>query len=151
LNARTPRLKNVVAAFAAAPLGGAAMLTVIALAFSETHTSIDGTPVAAAVSAYVHVRMALVFFLMGAIVCYPVAIILGIPGYLLFRHRGWIRRRHWILLFAIVGGGVAVVGLPLFGFIAVFGLLAGIAMGFVFALTIRVEAPSADEVASTFE
>jgi hypothetical protein len=89
-----------------------------------------------------------------------------------FNRRGWIRRSHWLLLFAMLGGGAASVGVPLLalllyaltqsrvqiefgiraiGFIAIVGVLAGAASGLMFAVTIRVEAPSADEVASTFE
>jgi hypothetical protein len=42
-------------------------------------------------------------------------------------------------------------GIKAIGFIAIVGVLAGAASGLIFVVTIRVEAPSADEVASTFE
>jgi hypothetical protein len=160
----------VVTAFAVSPLGGAAVLTVIAFALGETQTSIGGTPVATAVRAYAYVKIAFVFFVMNSIVWYLVSIIFGVPGYLLLRSRGWVRGGHRVLLFAVIGSVAAVVFLfPLwilggtvdvhspiavirtFVGLTIVGLLAGTATGLIFAWITKVEAPSVDEVASTFE
>jgi hypothetical protein len=162
----TPKRKRVIAAFAAAPLGGAAVLTVIALAIGEW----SGPSATGWLSIYVFAKIALVFFLLASILWYLVSIIFGILGYLLFRSRDWMHGRHWVLLFAIIGfvTGAAIL-FPLWisgptvdanssiAIIRTFvgcilaALVAGTATGLLFAWITKVEAPSADEVASTFE
>ena len=154
LKRRRPRLKNVVAAFAAAPLGGAGAIA----AFTFLAVLLGG-PADLAVGAAVGL------FILTLILGYVVAVVLGIPGYLLFRRLGWISRAHWILLCAVLGSAagaawpVAVLlsrantvdPLTSIGGLAVAGLLVGTVSGFVFAWVIKIEAPPADEIAATFD
>jgi len=153
LKRRRPRLKNVVAAFAAAPLGGAGAVSVVTLL-----AMVLSAPPAVAGGAAVGM------FVLTLVLGYAVAAILGIPGYLLFRRLGWIRSAHWILLCAVLGsvtaaawplaavliGGNAV-PLTSIGGLALIGLLVGTASGFVFAKIIKIESPRTDEIAATFD
>jgi len=155
LKGRKPRLKNVVAAFAAAPLGGASVVAAIALMLA----AFLGGPGDIAVNA------AVALFILTSILGYVVAGVLGIPGYLLFRRLGWIRRAHWVLLCAVLGSAAGAVWpvvallsringvdpVASIGGFAVAGLLVGTVSGFVFAWIIKVEAPGADEIAATFD
>jgi hypothetical protein len=151
-----PRLRRVVLAFLAAPLGSAAVVAII------TFVAIlgDSRVAATTIAAYA--------FALTAIFGYAVAVVLGIPGYLFLRRRGWVRRAHWILLCAVLGGiagGVepllglagsrpvesfalytAVVG----GFILT-GALLGAVAGLVFSLVIKRDPPTPEEVAATFD
>jgi hypothetical protein len=153
LKRRRPRLKNVVAAFVAAPLGGAGAVAVVALLAMLLNAPADVAGAAA-------VGM----FVLTLILGYVVAAVLGIPGYLLFRRFGWVRRAHWILLCAVLGSvagaawplaamlsGANAVPLTSIGGLALIGLLVGTASGFVFAKVIKIEAPRADEIAATFD
>jgi len=97
---------------------------------------------------------------------YLVSILLGIPGYLLFRRMGWLARRHCFLLGAAIGilsgACFALTGLwhargsdsqarnlmLAVGFIAI--VQAGV-MGLLFASVIRPRRLNIDEVASTFD
>ena len=155
LKGRKPRLKNVVAAFAAAPLGGAGVTAAIGWILGAF---MYGPNVAAT-------EGAIPLFILFSILGYAVAIVLGIPSYLLFRRLGWIRRAHWVLLCAVLGGAAGAVwpvmallgrlevGDPLasIGGFAVAGVLVGTVSGFVFAWVIKIEGPRADEIAATFD
>jgi hypothetical protein len=151
-----PRLRRVVLAFLAAPLGSAAVLavTVIATTLGES------LEVSATITALA--------FGFTAIFGYAVAVVLGIPGYLLFRRRGWVRRAHWILLCAGLGGvagaiwpllrlagGEPVESLALYtaivgGFVLA-GALLGAVSGLVFSLVIKLAPPKPEEIAATFD
>ncbi len=110
-------------------------------------------------------------FLLIAIHGYAVALVLGIPSYLLFCRLGWIRRAHWVLLCAALGSvagaawpalimmgefgsdsGTAATAISAFagaGLLA--GALVGAVSGLVFSLVIKIEPPRIDEIASTFD
>jgi hypothetical protein len=147
-------MKRVVAAFLAAPLGAAALVALITLVL----TSLDGFYAEA-------VGFAGSFFALAAILGYGVAVVLGIPGYLIFRRFGWIRRAHWFLLCAALGGvagaawplGAVLAGiapdnpLPLIGGFVGAGLLLGAAAGLVFAFIIRIAPPRPEDIAATFD
>jgi hypothetical protein len=151
-----PKLCRVVLAFIAAPLGSAAAVgtTVMVTGLGEE------LELAATVAAFA--------FAFTAIFGYVVAVVLGIPGYLFFRHRGWVRRAHWILLCAALGGIAGTIG-PLIrladsqpvesfalyaatvgGFILA-GALLGAISGLVFSFVIKLEPPRPDEIAATFD
>jgi hypothetical protein len=150
------RMKRVVAAFAAAPLGAAAAVAAIAfVATLEAPLDVAATIAATA-------------FAFTAIIGYAVAVVLGIPGYLFFRHLGWVRRAHWILLCAGLGGfagaiwplleftGGQGIGSPtLYGAIVggfiLTGALLGAVSGLVFSLVIKLQPPRPDEIAATFD
>jgi hypothetical protein len=151
-----PRLRRVVLAFIAAPLGSAA---VVAITFIAT-TLGESMEFAAAFAALA--------FALTAIIGYAVAIVLGIPGYLYLRRRGWVRRAHWILLCTALGGvGGAVwpllglIGAPpveavslytaIVGGFILTGALLGAVAGVVFSLVIKRAPPTPDEVAATFD
>jgi hypothetical protein len=151
-------LRNVVAAFAAAPLGGAGVTAAIGWLVGLFSLGLN-----AALAAEAAAPLFIVFSILG----YVVAIVLGIPGYLLFRRMAWIRRAHWVLLCAVLGAAagsiwpvVALVTrididisypLAAIGGFAVAGALVGTVSGFVFAWVIKIEAPRADEIAATFD
>jgi len=97
---------------------------------------------------------------------YVVAIILGIPSYLLFRRWGWIGRRHWFLLGAALGalsGALfMIVGLAnpngaesqarnVISAGVVVALVSAGATGAMFAWLIRSRGSNLDEVAATFD
>ncbi len=148
-------MRNVVAAFAAAPLGGAGVTAAIGWLIGLFSFG----PNAAAAEA------AALLFIFFSVLGYAVAIILGIPGYLLFRRMAWIRRAHWVLLCANLGalaGSIwPVVALlaridvvnpaASIGGFAFAGALVGTVSGFVFAWIIKIEPPRADEIAATFD
>jgi hypothetical protein len=153
------RLKKVVAAFAVAPLGGAGAVAAIGwfIGMFSLGLSADVGAVVA--------ETAFVLFVIFSILGYAVAIILGIPGYLIFRRMAWVRRAHWVLLCAILGaiaGSIwpvvallAQLGInnptTSIGGMTVAGALVGTVSGLVFAWIIKVEAPRADEIAATFD
>jgi hypothetical protein len=155
LQGRRPRLKNVVAAFAAAPLGGAGAMAAIGWLVSAFSYGPNAVATEAAV----------LLFIFFSILGYAVALVLGIPGYLLFRRMAWVRRAHWVLLCAILGAAAGsiwpvvallariAVGNPAasIGGFTVAGALVGTVSGFVFAWVIKIEAPRADEIAATFD
>ena len=148
-------MRNVVAAFAAAPLGGAGATAAIGWLVGLFSFGLN------AVAAEAAALLFIVFSILG----YAVAIVLGIPGYLLFRRMAWVRRAHWVLLCAILGAAagsiwpvVALltridVGDPTasIGGFAIAGALVGTVSGFVFAWIIRIEPPRAEEIAATFD
>jgi hypothetical protein len=151
-----PRLRRVVLAFIAAPLGSAAAVGIV--------TILTGL----GESLQLMAQIAVAGFTLTAIVGYAVAIILGIPGYLFLRHRGWVRRAHWVLLCTALGGVggaiwplLAFIGDPFFiavplytaivgGFVLT-GAVLGAVAGLVFSLVIKLDPPTADEVAATFD
>jgi len=147
-------MENVFAAFAVAPLGGALLVAVVAFLFALVVGSGDITGNAVGLA-----------FIATALVGYAAAIILGIPGFLLFRHLRWIRGAHWVLLCAAVGtvtgaivpvaamqaGGMAE---DFWGAVGVFlaaGAVIGAASGLLFARTIAIGPPGPDEVAATLD
>jgi hypothetical protein len=148
------RLENVVAAFAVAPLGGALVVGLIGYLFGAIMggENIVGTIVAGG-------------FLATAGVGYAVAIILGIPGFLLFWRLRWTRGAHWVLLCAAVGavtGAVAPLILTAFGgqleeicqaagVLLIAGAAVGKASGLLFARVIKVRQPAAADIAATFD
>jgi hypothetical protein len=148
-------LTRVVPAFAAAPPGGA-ILPFLAML---TLDIIGGGPSPHAV-AYAG-AVALVFAGFG----YAAAIVLGIPGFLLFRRLGWVGRAQWIVLCAGVGsvaGALASAALfagemlpgdilSTIGVFAVAGLFVGAASGLAFSLVIRFEPPDAKRIAAAFD
>ena len=109
---------------------------------------------------------AAIMFVVSLLVAYPTAAVVGVPGYLLFRRVGWVRRRHWFLLgtgisFAAIGvivtigllasrlprdqWGYAIVGTVLFG------APPALVMGGVFAWLIQRAGPDVDMIAATFD
>lgn len=149
-----PRLHRVVAAFAVAPLGGASFVAAVMLALA-LYLGRDAVPG----------QVVGLSFIVTAGVGYAVAVVLGIPGFLLFRRLRWIRGSHWVLLCATVGtaaGAALPVGGALFGngreiiwaalgAMAAAGTLVGAASGLLFARTIRTAPPAAGEIAATFD
>jgi hypothetical protein len=147
------RPKNVLAAFAVAPLGGAALVAAITLIFGVFSGYWDNAGGA----------VAAMLFVLASIMGYAVEIIAGIPGYLLFRHLAWVRRVHWITLGAVLGAASAAIwplrvlllnpdvdyGIAAVATLAFAGLLWGAASGLAFAWIIKVEPQRADEIAST--
>jgi hypothetical protein len=147
-------MQNVVAAFAVAPLGGALLVGIVVflMALVIDAGGVMGSVVGTA-------------FLLTAAVGYAAAIVLGIPGFLLFRHLRWVRRAHWVLLCAAVGaitGAVMPAAMTLIGgdgervwiAVGVFlvtGGVVGAAAGLLFARTIKIMPPAADEIAATFD
>jgi hypothetical protein len=147
------RPKNVLAAFALAPLGGAGLVAATALifgVFSGYWDNAGGT-------------VAAMLFAFALIVGYAVEIVAGIPGYLLFRYFAWARPVHWIGLGAVLGGASAAIwplrvllinpdvdyGIAAVAILTFAGLLWGAASGLAFAWIIKVEPHRADEFAST--
>jgi hypothetical protein len=151
---RRPQFGNVFAAFAVAPLGGALLVGVIGilLGLVTDWGSMTGRVVGMA-------------FIVTAGAGYAAAFVLGIPGFLLFRHLRWIRGAHWVLLCASIGAVTGSTGLvtatvmlggekdiwAALGGVAVAGGLIGAVSGLVFARTIDVIPPGADEIAATFD
>jgi hypothetical protein len=151
-----PRLRRVVLAFIAAPLGSAATVAVIFIAAGLG----ESLELAATIAAF--------GFGLTAIIGYAVAVILGIPGYLFLRRRGWVRRAHWILLCTALGGvGGAIwpllglIGAPpaepvslytaiVGGFVLTGGVLGAVA-GLVFSLVIKLDPPTPEEIAASFD
>jgi hypothetical protein len=147
-------MQNVVAAFAVAPLGGALLVALFVSLMTVTIGAgrLLGSVVGTA-------------FLFTAGVGYAAAIVLGIPGFLLFRHLRWTCRAHWVLLCAAVGavtGAVMPAAMTLIGsdgervwmaigVLFVTGGIVGAASGLLFARTIKVMPPAADEIAATFD
>jgi hypothetical protein len=137
---RTAKLKNALAACVAAPIGGAAVMTAVALFFGVYWRGWE--------AAGAFAGMLFVFIL---IVGYLVEIFVGVPGYLLLRHIGWVSQGHWVVLGAVLGTcsgaiwpvsvlllnpdvqyGIAAVALFAFA-----GLLWGVTSGLIFAWIIR--------------
>lgn len=147
---------RVVIAFAAGPAVASAM---VAMFFLVLALLLDAH------------RDALAFLVMGLfggmlVLGYVVAIILGIPSYLLFRRWGWVGRRHWFLLGAVIGalsGALfMIVGLVnpnsaesqarnviLAGIVV--ALVSAGATGAMFAWLIRSRGSNLEEVAATFD
>jgi len=154
---RRPRLRNVVAAFAAAPLGGAGVTAAIGWLVGLFSFGLNAAAAEAAAP----------LFIVLSILGYAVAIILGIPGYLLFRRMAWVRRAHWVLLCAVLGAAAGSIWpvaalltrididisypVAAIGGFAIAGALVGTVSGLVFAWIIRIDAPKADEIAATFD
>ena len=147
-------MENVFAAFAVAPLGGALLVAVVGFLFALVAGTGDITGNVIGMT-----------FIATAVVGYAAAIILGIPGFFLFRRLRWIRGAHWVLLCAAVGtvtGAIVPVAVmkadgmadefwgTLGGFLAA-GAVVGAASGLLFARTIAISPPSPDEVAVTFD
>lgn len=143
-------------AFIAAPLGSAAA---VAITFIAT-TLGESSELAATIAALA--------FALTAITGYAVAVVLGIPGCWLFRRLGWVRRAHWILLCTGLGGiggavwpllalagGQPVESLALYGAVVggfmLTGALLGAISGLVFSLVIKLDPPTPDEIAATFD
>jgi len=146
-------MENIVAAFAVAPLAGALLVAgagfLMALAVGPSAmTGVVGTA-----------------FALTAGIGYVAAVLLGIPGFLLFRHLRWVGRAHWVLLCAAVGavtGAVTPVAVTLVGgdgerfwvttgVFLVVGAVVGAASGLLFARTIKIKPPAPDEIAATFD
>jgi len=146
-------MQNVVAAFAVAPLGGALLVAGVALLIAlavgpSAMSSVIGTA-----------------FALTAGMGYVAAVVLGIPGFLLFRSLRWIGRSHWVLLCAAIGAvtGAAMPaaatlvgdqGQRLWAAIGVFlviGAVVGAASGLLFARMIKIKPPAPDEIAATFD
>jgi hypothetical protein len=139
------RLKNVLAGFAIAPLGGAGVVAAATLVFGILLT--DWGNAAGGVAAMV--------FVLTSILGYAVGIVAGIPGYLLFCHLGWICRVHWIALGAGLGAVGAAIwplwililnpdvthGTAALACLAIGGLLWGAVSGLAFAWVIKIEPP----------
>jgi hypothetical protein len=146
LKKKDAMLKNVIAAFAVAPLGGAGVVAAITLIFGVFFA---GWGEAAG-------GVAAMLFVLTSILGYAVGIVAGIPAYLFFRHFGWVCRVHWIALGAVLGTASAVVwplrvlllnpdvtyGTAAVAGLAVAGLLWGTASGVAFAWIIKVEPPT---------
>lgn len=135
--------KNVLAAFAVGPLGGAGLVAAIAF-LGVLLRDRDG--IAAG-------TVAAVLFVLISLLGYAVGIIAGIPGYLLFRRLGWVRWAHWITLGAVLGATVAAIwplrvllinpdvdyGIAALAAITFAGLLWGAASGLAFGWVIKVD------------
>lgn len=147
-------MQNVLAAFAVAPLGGAMFAAVVVFSVGAYLGAgvLSGEIVASS-------------FLVTAVVGYVAAVVLGIPGFLLFRRFRWIRASHWVLLCALIGaltGAVVPVAAALIagatddlwatlGGMLLAGSLVGAASGLPFARILKVAPPPADEIAATFD
>ncbi|HUL10428.1 MAG TPA: hypothetical protein VLV76_29135 [Candidatus Acidoferrum sp.] len=146
-------MENVVAAFAVAPLAGALLVAgvgfLMALAVGPSAlTGVVGTA-----------------FALTAGIGYVAAVLLGIPGFLLFRRLRWVGSAHWVLLCASVGavtGAVMPAAVTLagdrggrlwaaVGVFLVIGAVVGAASGLLFARTIKIKPPASDEIAATFD
>jgi hypothetical protein len=144
--------KNALAAFVAAPIGGAAVMAALALIFFGVFWRGWGAAGA----------LAGMLFVLISIVGYLIEVFVGVPGYLLFRHFGWVRGTHWVVLGAVLGTvcgaswplavllfkpdvryGIAAVGLFAFA-----GLLWGAASGLTFAWIIKDALPNANQSAN---
>lgn len=147
-------MQNVLPAFAVAPLGGALFAAVV--------VSSVGAYLGAGVLSGEIVASS---FLVTAVVGYVAAVVLGIPGFLLFRRFRWIRASHWVLLCASIGAVTGAVG-PIadaliagatddlwttLGGMLLAGSLVGAASGLPFARIVKVAPPAADEIAATFD
>jgi hypothetical protein len=134
--------KNVLAAFAVAPLGGAGLMA--AIAFLAVFLR-DGDGIGAGI-------VAAVLLVLISLLGYAIAIMVGIPGYLLFRRLGWVRRPHWIALGAVLGATVAAIwpirvllinpnvdyGIAALAAITVAGLVWGATSGLAFGWVIKI-------------
>jgi hypothetical protein len=147
-------MQHVFAAFVMAPLGGAlfAAVVVFSVGVYMGPDILSGKIVASS-------------FIVIAGVGYAAAVILGIPGFLLFRRFRWIRASHWVLLCASIGavtGAVAPAADALIaggtddlwttlGGMLLAGSLVGAASGLPFARIVKVAPPAVDEIAATFD
>jgi hypothetical protein len=109
---------------------------------------------------------AAIMFVMLLLAAYLAAAVLGVPGYLLFRRIGWVRRRHWFLLGTVIGyaaiGQILAVGILAsaqvrdqweYGALGsvVLGAPLALVMALVFTWLIRRTGPDIDRIAATFD
>ena len=148
---RNAKSKNTIAAFVVAPIGGAAVAAAVALIVG---VFLRGWAAAGAIAG--------MMFVVISIVGYLVEILVGVPGYLLFRHLGWVRRRHWIVLGAVLGTGSGAIwplavlllnpdvqhGVAAIAVLAIAGLVWGVASGLTFASIIKVVPPNGNNSAN---
>jgi hypothetical protein len=147
-------MQNVFAAFAVAPLGGALLVAVVGFLFALVVGSGDITGNVVGLA-----------FIATALVGYAAAVVLGIPGFFLFRRLRWVRGAHWVVLCAVVGtvtgaivpvvamktGGMAEEFWGALGVFLAAGAVIGAASGLLFARTIAIGPPRTDEIAATFD
>jgi hypothetical protein len=151
------RSGSVRIAFAVGPPAASAVLAALmfalGLAFEERKDEIG--------------EIVAIIFATSLLFGYLATIVLGLPGYLFFRHLGWLARRHCFLLGAIVGlvDGALLVTIGILGggedverdaAAAIIGglLLTSpliLTMGALFAWLIRRSASDIDTIASTFD
>lgn len=149
---------RVVTAFAAGPVVASAVVTILFLFLV----------LGLLLGAHRDVLIILVGGLFGVMLVlgYLVSIILGIPGYLLFRRLGWIGRRHWFLLGAAIGalsgalfalvelanaGSAGSQARNVISACVVIALVSAGVTGPMFGWLIRPKGPNIDEVAATFD
>jgi hypothetical protein len=152
------RSRRVIIAFAVSPLAASTTTAVWVVAFGEFFGGLhNGFSVGA---------NAAIMFVTSLLAAYLATAVLGVPGYLLFRRVGWVRRRHWFLLGTIVGyaaiGQILVVGLLAstqvrdqwaYGALGtvILGAPPALVMGLVFTWLIRRAGPDIDRIAATFD
>jgi hypothetical protein len=109
---------------------------------------------------------AAIMFVVSLLAAYSAAAVVGVPGYLLFRRVGWVRRLHWFLLGTVIGlaaiGLIITIGLlasrlprDQWGYAIVgtvlFGAPPALVMGGVFTWLMRRAGPDIDKIAATFD
>ena len=152
------RSRRVIIAFAVSPLAASTTSAVWAFALGEFLGGFhNGFGVGA---------NAAMMFVLSLLAAYLAAAVLGVPGYLLFRRVGWVRRRHWFLLGTVIGyaaiGQILVVGILAsaqvrdqwaYGALGtvILGAPSALVMGLVFTWLIRRTGPDIDRIAATFD
>jgi hypothetical protein len=141
--ATTARPKNVLVAVAVAPLSGALAVAAIALVFGTLSARWGEAAIGGAA----------IVFVSTSILGYAIEILAGVPCYFLLRRLGWITRKHWIALGAILGTTVAAIwpsyvlslnrdvayGIAAVALFSTVGLVWGTAAGAAFAWIIKVD------------
>jgi len=152
------RSRRVIIAFAVSPLAVSTTSAVWVFALGQFFGGLhNGFGVGA---------NAAMMFVMSLLATYLAAAVLGVPGYLLFRRVGWVRRRHWFLLGTVIGyaaiGQILVAGILAsaqvrdqwaYGALgtAILGAPPALVMGLVFTWLIRRAGPDIDRIAATFD
>jgi hypothetical protein len=150
------RSRPVIIAFAVTPLAASTVLAAwvfaLGLLFKEPQDEMGA--------------LVAIFFAASLFLGYLATIVLGLPGYLLFRRIGWVARRHCFLLGAIVGfaEGALLLAVGILGnddllanpvaAIGGFALLTAplvSVMGVLFAWLIRRSGFDIAKIASTFD
>jgi len=149
---------GVIAAFAISPLAASAATSLCMFAV--------GHFVANPNDEYGPGAVAAILFVISLLAGYLAAVVLGVPGYALFRRIGWVHRRHWFLLGTAIGcvsAALLVTAGYRYGHIAESNAVSAVAgmavltaplplvMGLVFTWQMGRAAPDIDRIAATFD